>query len=158
MNASLLKPFSPKEVDHALAHMNPLKALDPNGFGVCFFQRHWPTVGDSFRKAALDFLNLGIFDHSVNSTFIVLIPKISPPSSISDFRPINVVYKIVAKVLANRLKQVLPLVISQHQNAFVPGKLITNNILVAQGSPYHAHPNVGGEMIHRPLARYEQGL
>jgi hypothetical protein len=115
MNASLLKPFSPKEVGHALAYMNPLKAPNPDGFRVCFFQRHWPTVGDSFRKAALDFLNLGIFDHSVNSTFIVLIQKISPPSSVSDFKPIslcNVVYKIVAKVLANSLKQVLPLVIS----------------------------------------------
>jgi hypothetical protein len=86
------------------------------------------------REAALDFLNKGIFDSSINSTYIALIPKLQNPVYVGDFRPIslcNVLYKIVAKVLANRLKLVLSAIISPNQSAFVPGCLITDNILVA---------------------------
>ena len=67
-------------------------------------------------------------------THIVLIPKINEPKFVSDYRPIslgNVVSRIVSKVLANRLKQILTNVILDSHSAFVPNQLITDNTTVA---------------------------
>ena len=67
-------------------------------------------------------------------TNLTLIPKCTHPTSMKDLRPIslcNVVYKIRAKVLPNRLKVILPLIISDAQFAFIPGRSICDNILAA---------------------------
>lgn len=95
---------------------------------------NWARVGSDIRLMVLDFLNGGIFYHVLNSTYIVLIPKSSNAGSVAEYRPISlcyVVYKLIAKVMANRLKVVLPNIISQQQSAFVPGCLISDNIIVA---------------------------
>lgn len=70
----------------------------------------------------------------LNETYICLISKVNCPQKITEFRPIslcNVVYKIVSKVLANRLKKILPAMIYESQSAFVLGRQITDNVLVA---------------------------
>jgi len=134
MNSDLLQPFVEDEVRSALFQMQPLKSPGPDGFNAGFFQKSWSTTGPEVTKAVLHFLNGGTFDEALNSTNIVLIPKNSSPSKVSEFRPIslcNVLYKLIAKVLANRLKLVLLLVISSEQSAFIPGRFITDNILVA---------------------------
>ena len=75
----------------------------------------------------------GDFPDGWNDTTIALIPKVSNPEEVKDLRPIslcNVLYKMVSKVLANRLKVILPEIISPAQSAFVPGRLICDNTLV----------------------------
>jgi hypothetical protein len=134
MNSILLKEFTVEEIDRALAQMQLLKASGPDDFEVCFYQKHWSIIGGVVYQAILNFLNNGMFDPMINYTHLALIPKTPNAAIVCDYHPIslcNVLYKIIAKVLANRLKQVLPSVISQHQRAFLSRRLITDNVLVA---------------------------
>lgn len=73
-------------------------------------------------------------DNKINATHIALVPKNLSPTSVTEFRPIslcNAIYKLISKVLANRLKAVLLEIISHTQSTFIPGRLITDNILAA---------------------------
>ena len=91
-------------------------------------------MGGDITNAVLVALNSGIILDSINTTFISFIPKIQNPKKVSDFRPIslcNVFYKLISKVLVNRLKLVLPYVVSDSQSAFLSGRLIIDNVLVA---------------------------
>ena len=88
----------------------------------------------------LSCLNLGIIPASINHTYITLIPKVKSPKRVSKFRPIalcNVLYKLISKVLANRLKSLLPHVISESQCAFQSNKAILDNILVDFWTLHH---------------------
>jgi hypothetical protein len=114
--------------------MGPLNAPGLDGFPAGFFQQNWEMMGAEVCSAVLDTLNSSIMPSHLNMTHIVLIPKIKDPLKVTDFQPIslcNILYKLISKVLANRLKRVLPIIISPTQSAFILGRLISDNILAA---------------------------
>ena len=114
--------------------MDPLKAPRLVGLPPLFFQKFWPTIGEEVSQAVLTCLKLGSISSTINRTFITLIPKFKNPSRVSNFCPIalcNIIYKLVSKVVGNRLKKVLPFIISKSQSAFQSNKAILDNILVA---------------------------
>lgn len=134
MNELLTKDYTVEEVKAALGGIGDLKAPGPDGMLAIFYKRFWDTVGERTQNEVLHVLRGRPMPPGWNETTIVLIPKVSHPEHVKDLRPIslcNVLYKIVSKVLSNRLKQVLPEVISPSQSAFVPGRLISDNILIA---------------------------
>jgi hypothetical protein len=134
VRSKLEADYCADDVKTALFQMHPSKAPGVDGFTAGFFQRHWNILGNDIVAGALEFLNGGELLQSLNDTAIVLIPKVRNPQSISQFRPISlctVLYKICAKAIANRMRPELEAVISQEQSAFVPGRLITDNALVA---------------------------
>ncbi|KAF7143851.1 hypothetical protein RHSIM_Rhsim05G0174100 [Rhododendron simsii] len=134
MNTSLTRQFSPLEIRQALFDIDPSKAPGADGMTAGFYQKYWETVGDDVTLAVQSFFQSGHLLKSLNHTQIVLIPKVKTPMQVSQFRPIslcNVFYKIIAKAFANRLRSILPALISKNQSAFVKNRQITDNILVA---------------------------
>nr|DAD24222.1 TPA_asm: hypothetical protein HUJ06_025685 [Nelumbo nucifera] len=133
-NEKLLSPFSFEEFKEAVFQMHPDKSLGLDGLNPTFYQKFWPLIGKDIFQVVVSWLYREEFPASLNDTTIVLIPKCESPKTMKDLRPIslcNVLYKIVSKVLANRLKVLLPNIISNAQSAFVPGRAITDNVLVA---------------------------
>ena len=99
-----------------------------------FFQKYWSIVGTNVSNMVLNVLNSDMSLSNINRTNIALVPKTNNPQRMTEFKPIslcNVVYKLVFKTLANRLKAILPYIISENQSAFTTDRLITDNVLVA---------------------------
>ena len=133
MNEELLIEFKAEEVWRALKQMHPIKSPGPNGMSPIFYQKYWDTVGSNVINCVLNALNSGVMPSNLNNTYIFLIPKVKSPQKVTEFRPIslcNMIYKIISKILANRLKRILAIVIDELQSAFVPRRLTTDNVLV----------------------------
>jgi hypothetical protein len=133
-NEKLLAPISKEEIKEALFEMHPDKAPGPDGFNPAFYQHFWELCGDDIFVAAKEWLERGYFPSSLNETNICLIPKCDRPTSMKDLRPIslcNVLYKMVSKMLANRLKVWLAKCVSEEQSAFLEGRSILDNALIA---------------------------
>ncbi|XP_024195622.1 uncharacterized protein LOC112198734 [Rosa chinensis] len=133
MNLQLCRNYTEEEIREALFQMYPTKSPGPDGMAPLFFQHYWDTIGKDVTEAVQNFLHTGNLLKQVNFTHICLISKVSNLERMADLRPIalcNVIYKICSKAIANRLKIILPSIISPFQSAFVPGHLITDNLVV----------------------------
>jgi hypothetical protein len=134
MNDTLCMEFADEEISDAMFQIGPLKAPGVDGFPARFYQRNWGTIKEEIINAVKLFFVTGRMPDGVNDTAIVLIPKVDQPETLKDFRPISlctVMYKVIAKCMVNRLRPILGEIVSLNQSAFVPGRLITDNALVA---------------------------
>ena len=106
----MVKQFIRDEIEAALKQMQPTKSLGPDGMPAIFYQKYWDIVSNDVVSMVLNVLNSNISMADINKTFITLIPKTNNPTKMTNFRPIslsNVIYKLISKVFANRLKLLL---------------------------------------------------
>lgn len=108
MNRELIGDFTRAGVELALNQIAPLKALGPDGMPPIFYQHYWQSIGDDVIEAVLSCLNTRKILTGLNHTYLTLISKVKSLVKVSDFQPIalcNILYKIISKVLANKLKK-----------------------------------------------------
>uniref|UniRef100_A0A803PIJ2 Reverse transcriptase domain-containing protein n=1 Tax=Cannabis sativa TaxID=3483 RepID=A0A803PIJ2_CANSA len=141
-SAFLVEEFTVDEIKTAMFSLSGDKSPGPDGLNSFFYQKNWDTLGSDLCQGLLHILNNQGDFTPINNTILVLIPKRKNPKTVRDFRPIslcNTLYKCFSKVLANRLKSVLHCVISPNQSAFLTGRQITDNIVIANEIVHAIH-------------------
>lgn len=130
---SIEKMFEENELKEAIWSCGANKSPGPDGFSIEFFKHFWEFLKIELLEAFNDFATYPKIPKGVNAAFITLIPKKQNPLLVNDFRPISLVssiYKILSKMLAGRLKKVLPNIIDKTQSAFIKDRQILDGLLI----------------------------
>ncbi|XP_075499183.1 uncharacterized protein LOC142537561 [Primulina tabacum] len=150
-NEGIVATPSLEEVRATVFSIHPDSVAGPDGFSSAFFQHCWEIVHQDVFDAVLDFFRGSPLPQGFTATTITLIPKVAGAHAWSDFRPIslcNVTNKIISKLLYSRLRVVAERLISPNQSGFVPGRMISDNILLAQELTHSLTlPTRGGNVI-----------
>lgn len=120
--------------------MSSYKAPGSDGFQPIFFKMFWQDIGDDIWEYVKKTFSQGHFDPSVTETLVILIPKGDTQTTFKDFRPIslcNVIYKLITKVLVERLRPILSWIVSPLQSGFIPGRSTVDNAIILQEVLYH---------------------
>lgn len=134
-NLALLRVISKDELEEAINKMAKNKAPGPDGFTIKFYQANWSFMVNDLLDLVEESRCSKRMHHGLNATFLALIPKFGCLDESLGFRPIslcNVLYKILATIIVNRLKPILPELIALVQTGFVQGRQITDGIIVSQ--------------------------
>eukprot|EP00253_Pinus_taeda_P029777 PITA_29777 len=148
-NFNLNRPITEEKVSEALKDMQNGKAPCPDGFNVNFFKACWHIVKEDILNMVEDSKSSKTILKALNTSFISLIPKQDSAQTADKYRPItlcNLVYKIISKVVANRLKPLLPSLVSEEQLGYVEGRHILNNIIQAH------------EVVHTLTSKRKEGM
>ncbi|PNY16800.1 ribonuclease H, partial [Trifolium pratense] len=134
VNALLTSLPSFDEIKNAVFSLNKDSAPGPDGFGGFFYQTYWDIIHKDVVNAVLQFFSSGWILPNFNSNTLILIPKTSNADSIDQYRPIalaNFNFKIISKVLADRLAKIMPTIISKEQRGFIQDRNIKDCICLA---------------------------
>lgn len=129
----LERKFSKEEIWMALQECPSLKAPGPYGLNAGWIKSFWNTISGKIEFFFEEFFLNSFIPRGSNSSFFTLIPKKNCPESVLDFRPISLInssFKILLKVLANRISSVIDPLVSNSQSAFVKGRNISDGILL----------------------------
>ena len=138
------------EISRTLLKLNPNKAPGPDGFTSAFFKAAWSLVGEETMDSIRNFFVTAFLPSTTNATLLTLVPKRPGASRITDYRPIsccNTSYKAISKILVKRLKVIFPEVILPNQTAFVQGRLLIENTLIASEIVQDYHKEGGPQRI-----------
>lgn len=130
----LTEPFTEEEIDMAVAACDGNKAPGPDGFNFNFVKTAWDVIKTDVYKTIRTFWDTSQLPKGCNTALIALIPKVETPKGFHDFRPISMVgcvYKIISKVLARRLQQVMEHLVGPLQSSFIKGRQILDGALIA---------------------------
>jgi hypothetical protein len=133
-NAELLKPLTVEEVSEAMKQLPSGKAPGTDAIPAEFYQELWEDIEQDVFNFVTETINQVCISEELNVSKIALLPKTEDRSRIQNFRPIsllNTLYKVVAKVYANRMKPLLHHWILPSQTGFVPNRCILDNIFLA---------------------------
>ena len=130
----MIEVFSEEEVKEAVWQCEGSKSPSPDGFNFNFIKKSWKYLKVDFVAALEEFHEIGYIPKGCNASYIALVPKVKDPCKLDQFRPISLmgaIYKVIAKVLAGRLKKALPTIIDESQSAFIKDKGLTDSVLLA---------------------------
>eukprot|EP00253_Pinus_taeda_P015500 PITA_15500 len=148
-NAMLTAPISMNELRNALDSMEPDKAPGPDGFPIRFYLSSWAIIKNDLLRMVRKSQTCAKIGGGINSAFLALIRKEKGAADFSRFKPIslcNSSYKLITKIIANRLKKILPAIIPENQGGFIKGRKILDNIVLVQ------------EAVHSSYHRKEKGM
>lgn len=134
MASELVESFSEQEVWNSIKSCDGNKAPGPDGFNTQSIKMGWTFMKKDIMAFMDEFHRNCRLPKCINSSFITLVPKVDNPLELKDYRPISLIgcmYKILAKVLATRIKSTIPTVIGEVQSAFSGGKNIQDGIQIA---------------------------
>lgn len=126
--------FSLEEIENVVRKGDPEKSPGPDGFTFAFYQKAWDIIKDDCMQIFKLFEKGETMLREINHTFITLVLKKKNSIELHDFRAIsccNVLYKIISKVLTNCLQHVIGGLVSLNQSVFIPGRQISDGILLA---------------------------
>ncbi|GAU34029.1 hypothetical protein TSUD_16170 [Trifolium subterraneum] len=132
-NRDLISPFTTEEIEEAVCSSDGNKSPGPDGFNYAFLKKFWELLKGDIRVMFDQFHGNSCFPKSFLSYFVTLIPKVSSPTSLSDFRLISLLgclYKLIAKVLAKRLAKVMDTIIASNQSTLIKGRNLVDGVLV----------------------------